>query len=291
MTEGPIEPNSDSPVQARPISFSDQPLSSGDWPPTPPPSKLTVLSLPQLTFREAALDLMLIGVAAILLPYFPLLFALITPSLELESEVSPIVIIQTWCQALLALGLLTYMICRHRLPIAGFGLRHDGYFIQSLWSLVTLICVYAAMYVAAIVVTMITLVTPGAEEDLMHRIDFARQMPIDNLGETLVLLIAVALNEEIIFRGLLIPYLRRLTGNWFWAALLSTLLFASLHIPHQGVLAALQIFAVGAILSLFFLLSRSLLVVIVAHFLFDFLQFQLIRSPFIQKLMEDLPTN
>jgi membrane protease YdiL (CAAX protease family) len=64
--------------------------------------------------------------------------------------------------------------------------------------------------------------------------------------------------------------------GWTGAILLSSALFASLHIA-QGWLGIVQIFPVGLALAVFFVLTRSLTAVILAHFLFDLVQTQLAR--------------
>ncbi len=93
---------------------------------------------------------------------------------------------------------------------------------------------------------------------------------------TVALLVPVAIHEETLFRGLLIPYLHRVGLGWPVAVLVSAAVFAALHIT-QGWLALPQIFAVGLILGGFFIWSRSLLAVMIAHFLFDLIQTELAR--------------
>jgi len=82
---------------------------------------------------------------------------------------------------------------------------------------------------------------------------------------------------------------RRVLGSWWWAGLVSASLFAGLHVFHQGVLAGMiQIFGVGVVLTVFFIVSRSLLAVTIAHFLFDFVQFQVIRMlPDLEQMLEE----
>lgn len=294
MTDRFSNPDPQPPIEARPITQPREtpPWPSAPWPPRPPrrPSPLATLELPGLSRKQAWLDLMLVFLATILMPYLPLFFALLTPSLEFESNVSAMVIAQTWCQALLAAGLLFYLIMRHRLTSSSFGVRSDRLGEQFAWSLGALMGVYAALLVSVYLVGVIIALYPETGTDLEKRIEFAEQLPAKNIGTTVVLLIAVAVNEEVIFRGLLLPYLRRITGRWIWAGLISTLLFASLHIPNQGLLGGIQIIAIGAVLSIFFLLSRSLLAVIVAHFCFDLIQFQLLRFlPRLKELLDKMP--
>jgi membrane protease YdiL (CAAX protease family) len=259
MTEAPPFANEPTlPVVARPLGIT---------PPSPPSD----LELPHIRRGDALLDLALVFLAAIVV------------------KVGPLVIIQTWCQAGLAGALLLYFVLRHGIRSASFGLRRDRVGLQVLWGIGTLVGVYGAVFTSGLLVVVIYLVSPELEDDLTKRLEFAEQMPVDSLGTSLILLLAVALNEEIVFRGLLLPYLRRVLGSWWWAGALSALVFASLHVPQQGLLGGLQIFAVGAMLAVFFVLSRSLLAVTLAHLLFDFLQFQLSRvAPHLKELLEHL---
>lgn len=267
-------------VAARPIGAP--PLA-----PSPPD-----LVLPFVRRGEAALDLALVLLAAVILPYAP---SFLAPDVDVEnvavpSGIGPMVIFQVWCQAGLAVGLLLYFIMRHRIRPASFGVRRDGIVEQVLWGFGALIGVYLALVATAVIVMLVYMVSPEVEDDLTRRFDFVNQMPVNSLPVTLILLVAVAVNEEVIFRGLLLPYLRRVLGRWSWAVVVSALIFAALHVPQQGVLGGgIQIFTIGIVLSVFFLLSRSLLAVTLAHLVFDFLQFQLIRVlPNLEELFESL---
>jgi len=61
--------------------------------------------------------------------------------------------------------------------------------------------------------------------------------------------------------------------------LISSLVFAALHID-QGLAGVFQVLGVSVVLALAFILTRSLCVVTIAHFAFNFLQFQLMRVIF-----------
>ncbi len=280
MIEHP--PGSDRPgsvVVARPL---------GSPPLTALPSDL---ELPHVRRGDALLDLTLVLLAAIVLPFAPSLLASVVGEAAGPPTIGPLVIIQTWCQAGLAVGLLLYFVLRHRIRPAAFGLRRDRIGQQLLWGLGALGGVYLALITTGLLMALLYLISPGVQEDLAKRLPYIEQMPVDQLGTTLILLVAVAINEEVIFRGLLMPYLRRVLGSWWWAAAISTLIFAGLHVPQQGILGGgVQIFAIGIVLAVFFVLSRSLIAVTLAHLLFNFAQFQLIRVlPDLEELLEHLP--
>jgi membrane protease YdiL (CAAX protease family) len=237
--------------------------------------------------RDALLALAVVLLATIVLPYMP---DLLIPSAPQEVGVPAIdtsFIARKWCEAGLAAGLLAFFMFRHRLRPAAFGLRRDGLGGQALWGLGALAGIYAALLASAIILVPLYLLFPAAEGELQRRVEFVEAMPVDQIATTIVLLIAVAVHEEVVFRGLLLPYLRRLFGSWWVAGTLSALVFALLHVPHQGLFGGIQVLGIAAVLTVFFVRSRSLLTVIFAHLLFDFLQFQLLRVlPNLQDLLD-----
>ena len=65
-------------------------------------------------------------------------------------------------------------------------------------------------------------------------------------------------------------------GSWSAAIVISSAIFAVLHFD-QGWIGVIQIMGVGTVFAVFFVLSRSLSAVVIAHFTFNFLQFQMMR--------------
>jgi membrane protease YdiL (CAAX protease family) len=245
--------------------------------------------MPHIRRRDAVLDLSMVVLAAIVLPYLPTLLIPLGPDGLQLSDVDPLVILHKWCEAALAAGLLLYFVLRHSFKPTTFGLRHDRPGQQILWGLATLGSVYVALIATSVVVLVAYFVFPEIEDDLTKRAEFVDAMPVHDLATTLILLVAVAVHEEVLFRGLLLPYLRRVLGSWWSAGLISALIFATLHVPHQGILGGLQVFGIGVVLTLFFVLSRSLPAVVLAHLMFDFIQFQFVRAvPDLEELLEGL---
>ncbi|MFM5918244.1 MAG: type II CAAX prenyl endopeptidase Rce1 family protein [Novosphingobium sp.] len=80
-----------------------------------------------------------------------------------------------------------------------------------------------------------------------------------------------ALSEEIVYRGILIGWLTRITGSRWSGAVLALALFALSHVGNWGwnyvVLAAVP----GLVLTLFFVWKRDLGICVIGHFLLDFL--------------------
>jgi membrane protease YdiL (CAAX protease family) len=80
-----------------------------------------------------------------------------------------------------------------------------------------------------------------------------------------------AISEEIVYRGVLIGWLARITGAQWSGALLALTLFALSHVGNWGwnyvILAAVP----GLVLTLFFVWKRDLGVCMIGHFLLDFI--------------------
>lgn len=80
----------------------------------------------------------------------------------------------------------------------------------------------------------------------------------------------IGLWEELVFRGFLMPRLRRATGSWAIAVLLSTAVFAALHLIDQVPAALVLVTIMSLMLSLVTIWRRSIVPAVVAHALFDF---------------------
>ena len=270
-------------IVARPVVAAYAP-----WPPAPP----SPLELPTLTRWSAAggVALVLAGLCASLVVSVAMQMLLA----HREPEASPaawhnLIIADKWISAALAIAALLSLMRLFRLAPAAFGLRTNRAGAQAAWSLATFGGVYCALLVSVAIVEAMVLAVPGLKQDLSSRLDFLEMLPIGNLTSVLLLLIPVAVHEEVFFRGLLLPFLRRLGCPWMVAVLISAALFASLHIS-QGWLAIPQVFCVAVALGTFFVLSRSLLAVMAAHFLFDFAQVQLyhVLAPWIEQAAKQL---
>jgi len=72
-----------------------------------------------------------------------------------------------------------------------------------------------------------------------------------------------AIGEEMIFRGLMIPIIRKWTGSGHLAVWISAFLFSAIHLQFYGFLPRLIL---GALLGYLFLSTKSLYAPIIAHF-------------------------
>lgn len=273
-------------VAARPIA---QPYPLLAAPPAPPPDPRT---LSDLSRRQAALDLGLVVTLGLVVPHgFELAARLSAAGSEAESarpDFDWLIVTHQWFGALLAVSLAAYLVYRHHVPAAAFGLQPHRLGRQVLHGAATLGALYGVLAAMMIVISMLAALLPGVEHEFAQRKEFLGLLPIHSLPATLLLMLPVAIHEEVLFRGLLLPYLRRVGLSWTAAVLASTAVFAVLHID-QGVAGIAQVFFVGLVLAVGFLWSRSLTAVILAHFAFNVVQIQVIvryLMPAIERLSD-----
>ena len=245
--------------------------------------------LRRVSTSAAVVDLILVVFALLgapLVVQFGLLLVLgadaLVPSVSLFT-------ILKWTDALVVVALTTLLAYRHRLRPESFGLQTTRFGWQLAWSVPVLAVTYLALLGSAVVILLLITAFPELQYELESRARFLDALPLDNMGAAALLLVAVAIHEELLFRGLLIPYLHRLGLGWAGAIALSTTVFALLHYE-QGWLGVIQILPIGLVLAVAFVLTRSLTAVIVAHFCFDLAQMYLARSllPWAQDAFDQL---
>lgn len=95
-----------------------------------------------------------------------------------------------------------------------------------------------------------------------------RMTPVALIGFSAI----ISIWEEVAFRGFFLPRLRRLTGSWIAAVLLSSGLFAVLHLEMQAAAIIIPLFFIAVLWCLVTIWRRSLVPVIIAHFLLDLIQ-------------------
>lgn len=246
-------------VRARAVSAAQTPASA------------TCLTLPGLPLRAAVVDfLLLLLVAAVALggPSIVVGTWMAATGRELPDQPTfRMMMSQQLFQVILSIGLLSFLLWRRNLPSCAFGVQAHMPGQQLLWGAAGLGVAYGWMIFSVIVISAVLQLFPGLQSDLTKRQDLIELLP-DTLGKVIILMIPVAVSEEILFRGLMLPYLRRITGYWWSAVLISTVIFAVLHFQ-QNILGILQISGVAVVFALIFIYSRSLLAAIVAHFAFD----------------------
>lgn len=231
------------------------------------------LDLDFLTPRQARLDLMLVVVVAVVVLYAPGLLLWFTQrDSAAPGSIGPLIIFGKLIELTVALVLASYLVRRNGISPRVFGVTGSELATQLGWSGLTLVAAFAYLLLASLFIVQIWQPgSPELEENIRQRVDVMRALNFESFAATVALMLIVGFQEELIFRGLLLPYLRRLTGAWWIAILLSSTLFGVLHFA-QGGLAMVQITGLGMVFAIFFVASRSLLAVALAHFAFNVLQ-------------------
>ncbi len=282
-----VQPASDQPVEpprARPVPA--RPVMAAGIADRPPPSAERPLDLSGLTVAQAWLDLLLVFAVGVLGPNLPLI---VHGWFGIEGDAvmpTALIVAAKWGEMIAAVTLLAYLLASRRLRPAVFGLSGKRPVAQLGWSLLTVLAVYGYLMLSVLVIqTLVQLGLISLDQQIAQRVEFAEKLPVGG-WTTVVLLVAVAIHEEVLFRGLLLTYLRRVSGSWSIAVVGVSAIFAVLHIQ-QGTLAVVQVFGLSVVLCLMFIASRSLPALIAAHFVFDLIQFQLIHLlPQMQRVLE-----
>lgn len=97
-------------------------------------------------------------------------------------------------------------------------------------------------------------------------------LDIHGMGEVFlafILVVVVAIAEEIIFRGYLILRLKAVTGSVTWAVFLSAFIFSLGH-GYEGTAGVVTVGIIGVIFGFIYVWRKSLLAPIIMHFLLDF---------------------
>ena len=168
-------------------------------------------------------------------------------------------------------GVVLWVHRRRKLTLSYIGLRRDGRVADVGLGLVSVVGIYA--FIIAGVFT-IRVLWPELYKGFEQNADEIKKvLPKLSLFQFALVSMAVGVYEEVLFRGFLMPRLRRATGSWIFAVLLSSAVFTALHMFDQTPAAMLLIGFLSLAFSVITILRRSILPAIVAHTLFDFSQF------------------
>lgn len=243
------------------------------------------LRLPELSFWQAAAGLGLVVVATISAMIGGSIVGFATvPWGATEFDA---LVIGKWIEAAVLVATAGVLVVLFRPRWAGFGITTMPFWRGVGWTAASLGAMFGATLLSALLIAPLMLLNPELNEQTMRdRAAFAEMLPTSDTLRTVFLLIAVSIHEEILFRGLLLPLLRRVVRSWWLAITIAAIVFGSLHIM-QGVLAIFQTALLAVVLSLCFLASRSLIPVIIAHFFYNLAMFQLLKvMPDLLKMAE-----
>ena len=147
---------------------------------------------------------------------------------------------------------------REKLPLSSIGLRPQKIIPAILWSLAVML-----LFGVGIAACLVSLPLVGLSYG-------SSSGPAVPLGVSLLLYARAGIAEEVFYRGYAIERIEALTGNRAVAAAIPLLIFAGSHFS-QGLAGIIITFVIGAIATAIYLWKRNLLILILAHFMVDFI--------------------
>lgn len=247
----------------------------------------TEFLLPAISARDALTDLllftvlfvplMLVGEILMISIYDAIAEGSFADEAARESALRRSILVPAILWRVILSAIIAYWLVRRRgLTLRGVGLAWGRWWVDLLVGL-------GAFGVIAFGTILFSILIPVLFPDLDREfqrnteliLDAVPKIPFWALGP---FSLAIGFYEELLFRGLLMPRLRRATGSWVLAVILTTAVFSVLHLADQAAAALLAICALSLIFSIITIWRRSLVPAIVAHTLFDWGMFILIFS-------------
>lgn len=260
---------------ARPVMTNYVPFVSG--PPVHP------ILMPDMTRGGAWVDLVLavvlvIGwdlVVGVVLHAWLYATGAAPPDGEWTSEIQQQVLVPGLLLRAAGISTLVWLVVwRRGQSAASIGVTRQGWAPDVLIGVTALFAIYAIIF---IFVPVVAVLWPEVLKQLQRNAELLQDIvpPLSPLA-FLPLAFLIGVYEEILFRGFLMTRLRKATGSWIAAALLSTLVFTLLHAGDQTGAALLLILLLSIVFSIMTIWRRSILPAIVAHALFNYSQFLLL---------------
>ena len=189
-----------------------------------------------------------------------------------EGEVSRIIIVPVLCiRAAGIVGIAVLILRNRRQSAKSVGIVRRGVALDLVLGVGAMAVAYAFIY-AWLIVSWV--VWPSMTEEMVENAERIMDLvPKLSPAGFVLLALLIGIYEELFFRGFLMTRLRRATGSWTIAVLLSTALFAALHALDQELAALVPITILSIIFSLVTIWRHSILPAIVGHWLFNLSQF------------------
>lgn len=169
-----------------------------------------------------------------------------------------------------SIAIIAVILARRRQSAASVGLSRRGLALNCLIGAGATVIAYVMIIVSSIMLWFVWPSLLDQMEENAQRIQnmVPRLHPVGLAGMAAM----VGLYEELVFRGFLMTRLRRATGSWILAVLVSTAIFTALHALDQTQAALVSVTILSLVFSAVTIWRRSLIPAIVAHALFDLSQ-------------------
>jgi membrane protease YdiL (CAAX protease family) len=241
------------------------------------------LLLPSLSRRAAAVDVVIM-----------VLFILVTgyalaawDDAYRESHPMSKDVVGSWLLPVVFVGLLGLALAAlqtklGKLSTAALGLRREKLAVQVLWgcggaALSLLVNFLGAGVLLALIAALRRTHVLSSDGSLYQGESTIHMLQNLSVGTVIVGMAIIVLAEEAMFRGIILPRLRRITGHWWSAVLICSLLFGFYH-RWGGLGLAGATTLMSVVFCLIFIRSRSLVASSVAHFLYNMTLYQMART-------------
>jgi membrane protease YdiL (CAAX protease family) len=162
--------------------------------------------------------------------------------------------------SIVGLMLAAFLTRRAGLSARAIGLRREDMSVQVCWGLLGGATGFGVLMLGVAVQLALHTRWPGR-----RTVGFGEALCGADIAGVLVTIALAAADEEALFRGVILPRLRRLTGKWWPAVAACSLLFGGYHLG--GGVGQAAIAASGSVVfCVVFIRTRSLASAIVAHF-------------------------
>ena len=189
-----------------------------------------------------------------------------------DSEIGRIILVPALTLRAAGIMAITALILRHRSQtVRSVGVARQGLALNVVLGICAMLVSYGVIILWLVLTWMIW---PEVTERMTENADRIMELvPKQSPAGFMFLAVLIGLYEELFFRGFLMTRLRRATGSWTVAVLLSTAMFAALHAFDQELAALVPITILSIIFSLVTIWRHSIIPAIVGHWLFNLSQF------------------
>ena len=174
---------------------------------------------------------------------------------------APVAVIREVTIFAIALFLVWIVRSREQQPLASIGFTPAPAGRLALWTLIGILGCAVALAIGLMAVSMLGLRFGSAQGTVSVKLP---------MWLTIIVLLRAGIVEELFYRGYAIGRLQQLTGSKAVAVIVPLLLFAGSHYS-QSAGGVLITFLMGAVLTALYLWKRNLLLVMLTHFLVDFI--------------------
>lgn len=174
-----------------------------------------------------------------------------------------------------AMAIIAFLARRRGLTARSVGLTWSGAPFNIVIGVAVLVVVYGLIALTMISLWLLWPAVVGDMEENARRI--MELVPNLRPVEFVPVTALIGVYEELVFRGFLMTRLRRATGGWTSAVVLSTAVFTALHAFEQTPVALVIVAILSLVFSLVTIWRQSIVPAIIAHALFDLSQLLLLH--------------